>query len=259
MAFQVVKLSVLPAGLGLVSFRLYASNKNQHNWDAIKPEQLSVYNEPSTNSKFIEDQPSRLLKGISAVRQTLQPYASQCKGAYNAAKRGAENSIAFGKDAYVFLKNPPEGFFPRMGVIMVSGFAGLVIASKGSRVQKMAYPVGLLAVGLAICYPQKAIAVTKFSGQTMYTFSQGSYEAIRSLWKVSLQVTKNEDLEITKIPEPQPNQEEGSALPLAENQQPTSEIAFVSAEGKQMIPLDLNLQDHGQSNPEDKDLYTTRS
>ncbi|XP_051877668.1 MICOS complex subunit MIC27-like [Pristis pectinata] len=269
MASQVVRLSALPACFGLVSFKVYASSKNQHERDLIKPEQLSVYNEPSTNCKFVVEQPGRLLKGISALRQTVQPFAAQCKGAYNAVRSGTENSIAFGKGAYVLLKNPPEGFFPRVGVVTVSGLAGLVLASKGSRVQKMVYPVGLAAVGMAICYPQQAIAVAKFSGQKMYAISQGSYEAIRSLWKESPQqkqgMTKNENLEITKRQGPQPNQErfnrvEGNGPPLAENQQPTlSEIVFVPAEEKLMIPLDPDLLDHGQANPEDTDLYTTRS
>ncbi|XP_062916537.1 MICOS complex subunit MIC27-like isoform X1 [Mobula hypostoma] len=263
---QVVRLSALPACLGLVSFRVYASSKNQYDKDLIKPEQLSVYNEPSTNCKFVVEQPGQLLKGISALRQSIQPYAAQCKGAYNAVKNGAENSIAFGKGAYVFLKNPPEGFFPRVSVITVSGLAGLILASKGSRVQKMVYPVGLAAVGMAICYPQQAIPVVKFSGQKMYAISQGSYEAIRSLWKQSPQqkkgMTKNEDLEVTKR---QTNSEKldrlGDNYPaLAENQQPTiSEIVFLPAEEKLMNPLDPNLLDHGQANPEDTDLYSTRS
>lgn len=265
----VIKLSALPTGLGLVTFRVYASNKDRQGRHLVKPEQLSVYNEPSANCKFVVEQPGRLLEGISALRQTVQPYAARCKGAYNAVKGGAENSVAIGKGAYIFLKNPPEGFFPRMGVITVSGLAGLVLSSKASRVQKMAYPVGLAAVGMAICYPQQAIAVAKFSGQKMFAISQGSYEAIRSLWKESPQkkerLTTTKDLQITKGQEPQSNQErfnriEGGISPLPQNQQPTiSDIVFVAAEEKRMIPVDSSLLDHGQSSPEDTDLYTTRS
>ncbi|XP_067904106.1 MICOS complex subunit MIC27-like isoform X2 [Heterodontus francisci] len=243
MVFQVVKLSALPAGLGLVSFKVYAASKRHQDKNLIKPEQLSVYNEPSTNSKYIAEQPGWLLERISVVRQTVQPYAAQCKGAYNAIKTGAENTVAFGKGAYVFLKDPPEGFFPRMGVITVSGLAGLILASRGRQIKKMIYPVGLATVGMAICYPQQAIAVAKFSGQKMYAISHGSYEAVRSLWKRNIDkkqgTKKEEDLETTKTQENQPKQE-------------------IPAE-KQMIALDPNLMDHGQSNPEDTDLYSTRS
>lgn len=34
-------------------------------------------------------------------------------------------------DTYDFLKDPPPGFLPRVGVIGVSGLAGLVLARKG--------------------------------------------------------------------------------------------------------------------------------
>ncbi|XP_067852920.1 MICOS complex subunit MIC27-like isoform X2 [Heptranchias perlo] len=263
---MVVKLSALPAGLGLVSFRVYASSKSQQDKDLIKPEQLSVYNEPYTNFKYVTEQPGRLLEGISVVRQTVQPYAAQCKGAYDAIKTGAENTIAFGKGAYVFLKDPPEGFFPRVGVITVSGLAGLILASRGSRFKKMVYPLGLTTVGMAVCYPHQAIAVATFSGRKIYAVGQCSLEAVGSLWKGNREkkqgTKKKEGLETTKTQEEQPKVE-STATPLAEDSPqklPKSEVAFVPAEAeKQIIVLDPSLMDHGQSNPEDTDLYSTRS
>uniref|UniRef100_UPI00398EA576 MICOS complex subunit Mic27-like isoform X2 n=1 Tax=Pristiophorus japonicus TaxID=55135 RepID=UPI00398EA576 len=262
---DVVKLSAVPAGLGLVSFSVYASSKSQPDKNLIKPEQLSVYNEPSTNSKYVTEQPGQLLEGFSVVRQTVQPYAAQCKAAYGAIKSGAENTIAFGKGTYVFLKDPPEGFFPRVGVITISGLTGLILASRGSRVKKMVYPAGLATVGMAICYPQQAIAVAKFTGRKMYAVSQGSYETFRSLWKGNTE--KKKYPETTKAQEDQPKQEvlgtlESTGTPLAEDSPQNllkSDVTFVPAEEKQMIVLDPSLMDHGQSNPEDTDLYSTRS
>ncbi|XP_020388745.2 MICOS complex subunit MIC27 [Rhincodon typus] len=266
MASQFVRLSALPAGLGMVSFKVYASSKSHQDKYSIKPEQLSVYTEPPTNSKYISEQPGWLLQRIIVVRQAFEPFAAQCKGVYNVMKNSTTNMIAFGKDAYIFLKDPPEGFFPRVGVITVSGLAGLILASRGSRVKKMVYPAGLASVGMAICYPQQAISVAKFSGQKMYAVSQGSYEAVRSLWKRSSE-KKKEDLETTKVKEDQPKQEilgelENSDSPLEEElpqklQQP--EVIFVPTGEKQMTTLDPKLMDHGQSSPEDADLYSTRS
>ncbi|XP_078403468.1 MICOS complex subunit MIC27-like [Cetorhinus maximus] len=266
MVSQVVKLSALPAGLGLVSFKVYASSKSHQDKDLIKPEQLSVYNEPSINSKYITEQPGWLLQRISIVRQKVQPFATQCKGAYNAIKSGAENTITFGQGAYVFLKDPPEGFFPRMGVITVSGLAGLILASRGPQFKKMVYPVGLATVGMAICYPQEAISVAKFSGQKMYAVSQGSYEAVQSLWRRNT-AKKEGDQETTKAQEDQLKQDlfgkaETTDTSLAEELPQKlleSEITFVPTEEKQTAAFDSNLMDHGQSNPEDTDLYSTRS
>ncbi|XP_078067418.1 MICOS complex subunit MIC27-like isoform X2 [Mustelus asterias] len=258
--FWVVKLSALPAGLGMVSYKVYASSKSPQDKDLIKPEQLSVYNEPSTNSKYIIEQPGWLLQRISGVRRTVQPYAAQCKGAYNALKNSAENTIAFGKGAYVFLKDPPEGFFPRMGVITVSGLAGLILASRGPQFKKMLYPAGLATVGMAICYPQEAISVAKFSGQKMYAVSHGSYELVRFLWKRNA-AKKERDLETTKAQEDQLKQESTNTTLTEELPQKLlqSEATFVPTEEKQMVAIDPNLMDHGQSNPEDADMYSTRS
>ncbi|XP_060688149.1 MICOS complex subunit MIC27-like [Hemiscyllium ocellatum] len=266
MASQVVRLSALPAALGMVSFKVYASSKSHQNKDSIKPEQLSVYTEPATNSTYITEQPGWLLRRIIVVRQAVEPFAAQCKGVYIAMKNGATNTIAFGKDTYIFLKNPPEGFFPRMGVIAVSGLAGLILASRGSRAKKMVYPAGLATVGMAICYPQQAISVAKFSSQKMYAVSQGSYEAVRSLWKRSVE-KKKEDLETTKVKEDPLKQEtlgktESTDSPFEEElpQKPLQpKVTFVPTGEKRMTVLDPSLMDHGQSSPEDMDLYSTRS
>ncbi|XP_038630825.1 MICOS complex subunit MIC27-like isoform X4 [Scyliorhinus canicula] len=227
MVSQVVKLSALPGGLGMVSFTVYASSKNSQDKDLIKPEQLSVYNEPSTNSKYVTEQPGWLLQRISGARQTVQPFAAQCKGAYNAIKNGAENTIAFGKGAYVFLKDPPEGFLPRVGVITVSGLAGLILAARGPQFKKVMYPAGLASVGMAICYPQEALSVAKA------TKAQAD----------QLIEAENTDTSLTK------------ALP----QELQSEVTFMPMEEKQMVVIDPTLMDHGQSNPEDTDMYSTRS
>ncbi|XP_072361205.1 MICOS complex subunit MIC27-like isoform X1 [Scyliorhinus torazame] len=257
---RVVKLSALPGGLGMVSFTVYASSKSPQDKDLVKPEQLSVYNEPSTNSKYVTEQPGWLLQRISGVRQTVEPFAAQCKGAYNAIKNGAENTIAFGKGAYVFLKDPPEGFLPRVGVITVSGLAGLILAARGPQFKKVAYPVGLASVGMAICYPQEALSVAKFSGQKMYAVGQGSYMVARAFWKRSA-ARRERDLEATKAQADQLMEAENTDTSLTTElpQQLQSEVTFVPTEEKQMVVIDPTLMDHGQSNPEDTDMYSTRS
>ncbi|XP_038630822.1 MICOS complex subunit MIC27-like isoform X2 [Scyliorhinus canicula] len=256
----VVKLSALPGGLGMVSFTVYASSKNSQDKDLIKPEQLSVYNEPSTNSKYVTEQPGWLLQRISGARQTVQPFAAQCKGAYNAIKNGAENTIAFGKGAYVFLKDPPEGFLPRVGVITVSGLAGLILAARGPQFKKVMYPAGLASVGMAICYPQEALSVAKFSGQKMYAVSQGTYMFARAFWKRNA-ARRERDREATKAQADQLIEAENTdtSLTKALPQELQSEVTFMPMEEKQMVVIDPTLMDHGQSNPEDTDMYSTRS
>ncbi|XP_043560338.1 MICOS complex subunit MIC27-like isoform X3 [Chiloscyllium plagiosum] len=233
MASQVVRLSALPAALGMVSFKVYASSKSHQNKDSVKPEQLSVYTEPATNSTYITEQPGWLLRRIIVVRQAVEPFTAQCKGVYIAMKNGATNTIAFGK---------------------------------GSRAKKMVYPAGLATVGMAICYPQQAISVAKFSSQKMYAISQGSYEAVRSLWKRSVE-KKKEDLETTNVKEDPLKHEtlgktESTDSPFEEElpQKPLQpKVTFVPTGEKRMTVLDPSLMDHGQSSPEDTDLYSTRN
>ncbi|KAF3818681.1 hypothetical protein GH733_012098, partial [Mirounga leonina] len=78
--------------------------------------------------------------------------------------------VQSGKDAYIYLKNPPRDFLPKLGVITVSGLAGLVSARKGSRFKKIAYPLGLATLGATV------------TGKKAYTTSQQIYEAVKSLW-----------------------------------------------------------------------------
>uniref|UniRef100_V9L2N8 MICOS complex subunit n=1 Tax=Callorhinchus milii TaxID=7868 RepID=V9L2N8_CALMI len=269
MAAQVVKLAALPVSLGLIPFQVYASNESKQEKQLIRPEQLSVYTAPHTNFKYIQEQPGRLEEGLSVVRQTIQPYAAKCKGAYAAFKIGAQNTAAFGKNAYVFLKNPPSGFLPRVSVITVSGLAGLILASRGSRFKKVLYPSGLATVGMAICYPQQAIAAAKFSGKKVSAASQWGYDAVGSLWKGNAEKKKETKKKPSTQKEP-PKQEtlnnmgstKSQAAPLSEvlsQKSVNTEGSRVPTKGKENKILDPNLMDHGQSHPEDKDLYSTRS
>ncbi|NXR67038.1 MIC27 protein, partial [Rhadina sibilatrix] len=81
--------------------------------------------------------------------------------AYVFVKKGIMDSIQFGKDAYVYLNNPPPEFLPKAAVVMVSGLAGVVLTRKGSRFKKIAYPLGLTTVGYSVCYPAQSVVIAK--------------------------------------------------------------------------------------------------
>ncbi|GCC30517.1 hypothetical protein chiPu_0008968 [Chiloscyllium punctatum] len=245
MASQIVRLSALPAALGMVPFKVYASSKSHQNKDSIKPEQLSVYTEPATNSTYITEQPGWLLRRIIVVRQAVEPFAAQCKTIVTTEQRPVINVMEY------WLLNEIEAF---------------LLVFHCSRAKKMVYPAGLATVGMAICYPQQAISVAKFSSQKVYAVSQGSYEAVRSLWKRSVEKRK-EDLETTKVKEDPLKQEtlgktESTDSPFEEElpQKPLQpKVTFVPTGEKRMTVLDPSLMDHGQSSPEDTDLYSTRN
>nr|DBA20358.1 TPA: hypothetical protein GDO54_017148 [Pyxicephalus adspersus] len=242
---------------------------------------LSVYSVPPRESRFIEEEPCRVHRSFAAVRTTLTPLVTWGKNTSLAVKNGVVETIQFTQDSYVYLKNPPPEFLPRVGVIAVSGLAGLILARKGSRLKKIAYPVGLTAVGVSVCYPAQAVIFAKVTGKKLYNASHWTYDSVSSLWKAKPQ--KKEATPTLAEENQKPQTEEKPSENVAESttqeairtehteppaspepaQPPNttdSSTESVPAAVKQsaFIPPP-GLTDHGQSNPEDVDMYSTRS
>ncbi|XP_075395225.1 MICOS complex subunit MIC27 [Tenrec ecaudatus] len=265
-AIKMRKLTTMPAGLILGSVSGSAAKGEDPKKQLVKPDQLPIYTAPPMRSKYVEEQPGRLQLGFASIRTTAGYYIGWCKGVYVCVKNGILDTVQFGKDAYIYLKNPPRDFLPKIGVITVAGFAGLVSARKGSRFKKIAYPLGLATLGASVCYPVQSVIIAKVTGKKAYSASQQICEAVKSLW------TKGNKSE--SLPEPKEKTKVGS---YAEMEIPTK-TTLVS---KQSVPLptelnsatttsepasgatqflhDSKLMDHGQSHPEDVDLYSNRS
>ncbi|XP_036596061.1 MICOS complex subunit MIC27 isoform X2 [Trichosurus vulpecula] len=246
------------------SLNVYAIAEEEAPQKPLKPTQLPIYNVPSLHSKYIEEQPGRLQTGIASVRTTACHYVGWCKGVYVWMKNGIMDTVQFGKDAYVYLKNPPQDFFPKIGVITASGLVGLISAKKGSKFKKIAYPLGLTALGASVCYPAQAIVITKVTGKKAYATSQQIYEVLGSLW------TQNYTQQGTKLKEVKLRGDVKLDAPATVTVT-ESRVSTLSAEvvGKlapssgavtaTQFKADPKLMDHGQSNPEDVDMYSTRS
>uniref|UniRef100_A0A8C0NSB4 MICOS complex subunit n=1 Tax=Canis lupus familiaris TaxID=9615 RepID=A0A8C0NSB4_CANLF len=180
-AVRMGKLTTVPAGLICASITVHAA-KEEYKKQLVKPEQLPIYTAPPLQSKYVEEQPGHLQMGFASIRTTTSHYIGWCKGVYVFMKNGIMDTVQFGKDVYVYLKNPPRDFLPKIGVITVSGLAGLVSARKGSRFKKIAYPLGLATLGAAVCYPVQSVIIAKVTGKKAYTASEQIYEAVKSLW-----------------------------------------------------------------------------
>ncbi|XP_049729234.1 MICOS complex subunit MIC27 isoform X2 [Elephas maximus indicus] len=274
-AVRMGKLTTLPTGLICASVSVRTAKEEDPRKQLVKPEQLPIYTAPPLQSKYVEEQPGHLQMGFASIRTTTGRYVGWFKGVYVFVKNGIMDTVQFGKDAYVYLKNPPGDFLPKIGVITVSGLAGLVSARKGSRFKKIAYPLGLATVGATVCYPVQSIIIAKVTGKKAYAVSQQIYEAVKSLWtKSNKKESLPEPKEKTEV-EFQWTKKVGS---YAETEIPTKTTQVLkhsvplptelSSETKtkseptsgatQFIP-DPKLMDHGQSHPEDVDMYSTRS
>ncbi|XP_027695770.1 MICOS complex subunit MIC27 isoform X2 [Vombatus ursinus] len=291
----------------LASLNVYAIAKEEAPPKPLKPTQLPIYNVPCLHSKYIEEQPGRLQTGIASVRTTACHYVGWCKGVYVWMRNGIMDTVQFGKDAYLYLKNPPQDFLPKIGVITASGLVGLISAKKGSKFKKIAYPLGLTALGASVCYPAQAIVITKDSvsrnssrkyqgkltiyhcdimtgwvrvpvpvwfldlpmvvlvtGKKAYATSQWIYEVLGSLW------TEKYTQKETELKEVKLRRDIKLDTP-ASMTATQSKVSTLSAEvaGKlapssgavtaTQFKADPKLMDHGQSNPEDVDMYSTRS
>ncbi|XP_051486379.1 MICOS complex subunit MIC27 [Apus apus] len=274
MAAKVAKLAAVSSGLPFACITVYAATEKEAKGHLVKPNQLPIYCPPPLKSKYIEEQPGHLQKQLSSVRQTTGRYLGWCRDAFVFVKNGIMDSIQFGKDAYVYLKNPPPEFLPKVGVITISGLAGIVLARKGSRFKKIAYPLGLTTLGISVCYPAQAVVFAKVMAKKFSSASHEAYGAVRSLWASSegvpklQQETKSVTQEDKKKKEISSTKPESAVESRSFNRTASSPVESwsnkdpVPSSGTVKTPKfkpDPKLMDHGQSSPEDVDMYSTRS
>ncbi|XP_047700863.1 MICOS complex subunit MIC27 isoform X3 [Prionailurus viverrinus] len=228
-AVRMGKLITIPAGLMCASISVHAAKEEELKKQLVKPEQLPIYTTPPLQSKYVEEQPGHLQMGFASIRKTTGHHIGWCKGVYVFVKNGIMDTVQFGKDAYVYLKNPPGDFLPKIGVITVSGLAGLFSARKGSRFKKIAYPLGLATLGATVCYPVQSIIIAKIE-------NSGEIE-------ISAKTTHNLKF----------------SVPLSTELIFETKTESESTSGATQFMPDPKLMDHGQSHPEDIDMYSTRS
>ncbi|KAM6427184.1 MICOS complex subunit MIC27 [Liasis olivaceus] len=286
MADKVTKWAALPTALAWTSTNRLASAEEEQKSHRIKAHQLPIYSAPPLESRYVDEKPGQLQTRISSVRKTTSHYLKGCKDAYLFVKNGVIASLQFGKDTYVYLKNPPPEFLPKVGVITVSGLTGIVLARKGSRFKKIAYPMALGSLGVSLCYPAQSVIVAKVTGGKVYAASHKIYTAIGSLWtkKSSAEVPVAQDKdtqEVSKISHSLPKaqktslESEGKAEASEEQRQKgrtSMHKDYETLMDEMKVPnvrsdvlkaskfkADSSLMDHGQANPEDADLYSKRS
>nr|XP_017514448.2 MICOS complex subunit MIC27 isoform X1 [Manis javanica] len=266
-SFRMGMLTTMPAGLVCASISVHAVKEEESKKQLVKPEQLPIYSTPPLQSKYVEEQPGSLQMGFASIRTTTGHYIGWCKGIYVFVKNGIMDTVQFGKDAYVYLKNPPRDFLPKIGMITVSGLAGLVSARKGSRFKKMAYPLGLATVGAAVCYPVQSVIIAKVTGKKAYATSQQIYEAVKSLWtknnKEELFPERKEKIKLGNFAEMEipakTTHDLKPSVPLPKELSYETKTNSESTSGTTQFMRDPKLMDHGQSHPEDVDMYSTRS
>ncbi|XP_040855633.1 MICOS complex subunit MIC27 [Ochotona curzoniae] len=264
---RVGKLTTTPVGLIYASVSVHAAKEEESKKHLVRPEQLPIYAAPPLESKYVEEQPGHLQMGFASIRTRAGRYIGWCKSVYVFVKNGITDTVQFGKDAYVYLKNPPRDFLPKIGVITASGLAGVISARKGSRFKKIAYPLGMTALGATVCYPVQSVIIAKVTGKKAYATSQQFYEALKTWWtKTDKKESLPEPKAKAKLERAAETEASGKTAPVLKHSVPLSRELTSETKTKsdftsgatQFVP-DPKLMDHGQSHPEDVDLYSTRS
>ncbi|XP_056602818.1 MICOS complex subunit MIC27 [Triplophysa dalaica] len=179
MAAKILKYAALPAAVvGVGSFRIYSVGDRKSE-ELISPKELSIYSDHHA-VQFVEERSGLVQTGLGALRVGLQPYVRGVQNALASVKTGVISAYQAGEDTYHFLRDPPPGFLPRVGIITVSGLGGLILARKGSRLKKILFPFGLATLGTAVCYPIQTVGVLKITGKKLYSVSSSAASMFQS-------------------------------------------------------------------------------
>ncbi|XP_054478899.1 MICOS complex subunit MIC26-like [Anoplopoma fimbria] len=145
-------------------------------------DELTLYGSPQQKPRCVEPEDGHLEQSVAALRSLTEPYTGWCLRSYNRIKPKVQSAAKLGNDTYEYLKNPPNDFYPRAGVIGLTGVVGLFLA-RGSRVKRLLYPAGLVAVSASLYYPERAAVTARSAGDAVYERAVQSYAALEKMVK----------------------------------------------------------------------------
>ncbi|XP_029462435.1 MICOS complex subunit MIC27 isoform X3 [Rhinatrema bivittatum] len=274
MATKFLKLAAVPTGLALTSFTLYAIREREPEGSLLlKPNQLSIYSVPLRNSKYVEEQPSPLQLGLSTIRNTVHPYVAWCQNVCVSVKDGVENTIQFGKGSQFKKIAYPLGFttvglslcYPAQTVIFAKvtgkkvyaaghwtyetiGSFWITSPSKNELLPAQENDAKLSSD------PQEKPASFLDQDHKDESYKTAPYSELKSepLKTSAVSKSSSERTHIQTEPVPSPTE---MGQPDAN---PEQAVTLDNTKERRFKP-DTEMMDHGQSHPEDIDMYSTRS
>ncbi|XP_056602363.1 apolipoprotein O, a isoform X1 [Triplophysa dalaica] len=191
--YKVGGVAGVSGALGMLSASFLAGSSDDKPSTALSVDELSLYTTPQERFRYVEPERGQVEERVATLRKLAEPYTALCQqtagsarqkvqGVYGAVKLRLDSTVQFGQNNYAYLKNPPPEFYPRAGVIGFAGIIGLFLG-RGSRLKKLVYPSGLMAVAASLYYPKEAVTMAKGTGDTMYDWALQAFVAVENLLK----------------------------------------------------------------------------
>uniref|UniRef100_A0A3Q3B1R3 MICOS complex subunit n=1 Tax=Kryptolebias marmoratus TaxID=37003 RepID=A0A3Q3B1R3_KRYMA len=170
-----------PRSLPFTVFAAEAAGDGGKNASAsLHLDELSLYTAPQQSCRYAEPEAGQMEESVATLRKLAEPYAARCRDEYGKIKPKVQKVVQFGSDTYGYLQNPPKDFYPRAGIIGLAGVLGLFLA-RGSRLKKLLYPAGFVALGASLYYPEQAAAGAKAAGESAYEFAVRGYASVEKV------------------------------------------------------------------------------
>ncbi|XP_022258553.1 MICOS complex subunit MIC27-like isoform X3 [Limulus polyphemus] len=218
----------------------------------LKATELPLYGDPDDCIQYeLEERaPGSLELGISTLRKTASQYLYTVEETKERASQIYETAIAHSKGTYDYITHD-DNAIPRAIVITVGGLGGLLLGARGGLMKKITYSgTGMLVVA-SLCYPRQAIELTQRGYKVVRDQSVSMVKEYTVSKRIHLYGYDLKDLFSLKN--------------FTSTQLPTPTIDEIGQQGEEKQSnevtntKDKNVQgDPGMSNPEDKDMYTTR-
>uniref|UniRef100_A0A3B5KJ50 MICOS complex subunit n=1 Tax=Takifugu rubripes TaxID=31033 RepID=A0A3B5KJ50_TAKRU len=176
---------------------LAASEEKKNPQPLLSLDELpSLYTRPEPELQHVEPEVGSLEQSVASLRKWAEPYTNQCQVSRVLGRIFGDDL----KNVYQLLSDPPPNLYPSVAAVGFSGLLGLYLA-KGSRVKKVLFPAGLMALSVSVFYPQQTASLLKVrsSARSVLTLSTISCASVRighTLSPLSPQIAINGPLEL---------------------------------------------------------------
>ncbi|XP_046393007.1 MICOS complex subunit MIC26 isoform X2 [Ischnura elegans] len=203
----------------------------------IKPSELPIYDHADPPCVVEEEKKpiSDLEEAVSVVRKELWVYVDDFDKKKEKMVEYVETGKAHSEFIISYLKEE-NNYLPRAGAIGLGGLAGLVLGLRGGFIRRILYGSAGAAAMASICYPNEAAVYSKEAVQNVKKYALIGYNFVNGV-----------------KPESKPV--------VSENRAEKKETSQSQSQAPKDAPKAMNktLAKNDQSNPADKDMYTTRS